>query len=71
MISTIDGKIDGAAFRKVTGANDYEETAEKLNSNAWIGGRTTMQLHFAEKEPFVSATNRPAGSFSCFKPVNQ
>ncbi|HMM60702.1 MAG TPA: dihydrofolate reductase family protein, partial [Candidatus Rifleibacterium sp.] len=62
MISTIDGKIDGAAFRKVTGANDYEKTAEELNSNAWICGRTTMQLHFADKDPFVSATNRAAGS---------
>jgi len=62
MISTIDGKIDGAAFRKVTGANDYEKTAERLNSNAWICGRATMQQHFADEEPFVFSTNRPAGS---------
>lgn len=61
MISTIDGRIDGSAFTKVTGENDYEVTAEKLNSNAWICGRTTMQLHFADDELFVSSSKRPAG----------
>ena len=61
MISTIDGRIDGSAFRQAAGANDYEITAEKLNSNAWICGRTTMQLHFADAEQFVSSSNRSAG----------
>jgi 2,5-diamino-6-(ribosylamino)-4(3H)-pyrimidinone 5'-phosphate reductase len=29
--------------------------------SAWICGRTTMQQHFAEDEPFVSASNMPTG----------
>ncbi|MCL4395588.1 MAG: hypothetical protein M1482_12440 [Chloroflexi bacterium] len=41
MLSSIDGKIDGAALAAVTQKGEYEETA-------WVCGRTTMQQHFAE-----------------------
>lgn len=61
MLSSVDGKIDGAALRAVTAPADYEATGTKLEGDAWICGRTTMQQHFAEDEPFVSASNRPAG----------
>src|SRR5438876_6186942 len=61
MLSSVDGKIDGASLRAVTGDGEYEATGAKLNGNAWICGRTTMQQHFAEDEPFVSASNQPAG----------
>ena len=37
------------------------KTGAKLKGDAWICGRTTMQQHFAEKKPFVSASNKPAG----------
>jgi 2,5-diamino-6-(ribosylamino)-4(3H)-pyrimidinone 5'-phosphate reductase len=61
MLSSVDGKIDGASLRAVTAAGDYEATGTKLEGDAWVCGRTTMQQHFAEDEPFVSASNRPAG----------
>lgn len=61
MLSSLDGKIDGAALRAVTVQGDYEATGTKLVGDAWICGRTTMQQHFAEDEPFVSTSNRPAG----------
>src|SRR5271157_5043640 len=61
MLSTVDGKIDGAALGAVMDEAEYEATAAKLNGDAWICGRTTMQQHFAEDEPFVSASNTPAG----------
>lgn len=60
MISTIDGKIDAAAFRALIGSGVYEETAARLEGDSWICGRITMQP-FAEDEPFVSASNIPAG----------
>ena len=66
MLSSVDGKIDSAALRAVTGDGEYEATAAKLNGDAWICGRTTMQQHFAENEPFVSAANRPAGPQPAF-----
>lgn len=61
MASSIDGKIDGAALRHVMREGEYEAIAAKLGGDAWICGRTTMQQHFAEDEPFVSATNTPTG----------
>ena len=59
MLSSIDGRIDGAALAAVTQQGEYEETGGKLNGDAWICGRTTMQQHFAEKEAFTSASNKP------------
>jgi riboflavin biosynthesis pyrimidine reductase len=61
MLSSVDGKIDGAALRGVTKAGEYEATGTMLNGDAWICGRTTMQQHFAEDKRFVSASNKPAG----------
>ena len=61
MLSSVDGKIDGPSLRAVTTPGDYEATGTKLEGDAWVCGRTTMQQHFAEDEPFVSASNRPAG----------
>src|SRR5688572_6656977 len=61
MMSTIDGRIDGEALRSLGELDDYEVTGERLEGDAWICGRTTMQQHFADEAPFVSKTNRPAG----------
>jgi riboflavin biosynthesis pyrimidine reductase len=61
MLSSVDGKIDSAALQAVTGTGEYEAVGAKLEGDAWICGRTTMQQHFAEDEPFVSASNKPAG----------
>ena len=55
-------RIDGEALRAVMVSGDYEATGAMLGGNAWICGRTTMQQHFAEAEPFVSATGKPAGA---------
>lgn len=61
MLSSVDGRIDGDALRAVTGAGEYETPGAELQGDAWICGRITMQRHFAEDEPFVSASNTPAG----------
>ena len=61
MLSSVDGRIDGEALRAVMVSGDYEATGAMLGGNAWICGRTTMQQHFAEAEPFISATGKPAG----------
>src|SRR5947209_4021424 len=66
MLSSIDGRIDGAALRDVTKGGEYETTGATLNGDGWICGRTTMQQHFAEDEPFVPASNAPAGPQPAF-----
>lgn len=64
MLSSIDGRIDGAILNNVIAGGEYEFTGARLKGDAWVCGRTTMQLHFAEKRAFVSRTHRPAGSQS-------
>lgn len=61
MASSIDGKIDGFALRNIMRNGEYEALHSKLGGDAWICGRTTMQQHFADDQPFVSASNMPAG----------
>lgn len=61
MVSSVDGKIDGKALQQVMREGEYEAVATKFGGDAWICGRTTMQEHFAEDEPFASASNAPAG----------
>jgi riboflavin biosynthesis pyrimidine reductase len=61
MASSVDGKIDGSSLRSVMRPGDYEALHSNLGGDAWICGRTTMQQHFAEKGPFVSATKTAAG----------
>ena len=66
MLSSIDGKIDGEALDAVTQKGEYEDTGGQLNGDAWVCGRTTMHQHFAEKELFASASNKPAGPRPAF-----
>jgi 2,5-diamino-6-(ribosylamino)-4(3H)-pyrimidinone 5'-phosphate reductase len=61
MLSSVDGKIDGASLKGLTPAGEYEITGAELNGDAWICGRTTMQQHFADPEPFVMTSADPAG----------
>ena len=58
MLSSVDGKIDGASLEAVTPDGQYEKTGAILKGDAWICGRTTMQQHFAGKKPFIPASNR-------------
>jgi riboflavin biosynthesis pyrimidine reductase len=64
MLSSIDGKIDGGVLDAVVGEDEYDATGARLEGDAWICGRTTMQQHFAEDAPFVSASNTPAAGES-------
>src|SRR4051794_13364368 len=61
MLSSVDGRIDGKSLQEVMPDGEYEKTGATLKGDAWICGRTTMQQHFAEKKPFVSGSNIPAG----------
>ncbi|HEY0565968.1 MAG TPA: dihydrofolate reductase family protein [Terriglobales bacterium] len=61
MAASIDGKTDGSALRDIMRTGEYESLHSKLGGNAWICGRTTMQQHFADAEPFFSASSNAAG----------
>ena len=61
MLSSVDGKIDGAVLGAVMDEAEYEATSEQFKGNAWLCGRTTMQEILDDDEPFVSTANTPAG----------
>src|SRR5436309_3545282 len=61
MLSSIDGRIDGASLTGLTADGEYEATGAQLKGDAWICGRTTMQQHFANPEPFAAVSGVPAG----------
>ena len=61
MLSSVDGKIDGASLKGLTPDGEYETTGAQLNGNAWICGRTTMEQHFADPEPFIPSCSIVAG----------
>jgi riboflavin biosynthesis pyrimidine reductase len=61
MLSSIDGKIDGASLRSVINEGEYEATGAELKGDGWVCGRTTMQQHFAERGEFVSSSEKAAG----------
>lgn len=61
MLCSVDGKIDGAALAAVIVQNEYEATGVRLEGDAWVCGRTTMERHFAEAERFVSMSNQASG----------
>jgi 2,5-diamino-6-(ribosylamino)-4(3H)-pyrimidinone 5'-phosphate reductase len=66
VLSSVDEKIDSAALDAVIDDGEYEATGAQLNGDAWICGRTMMQQHFAENEPFVSVLNTPVGPRPAF-----
>lgn len=61
MIASIDGRIDCAMVDKISG-DEYYAALRKLNCPSTVAGRVTMQMHYAEPEPFVpSAAAKPIG----------
>ena len=61
MVSSLDGRTDGDAFEAVTPEGEYEATSSQFQYDAWACGRATMQEILGDDQPFVSATNAPAG----------
>ena len=61
MLASIDGRIEGGILSEVVPDGEYETTGAQLKGDAWVCGRTTMQMHFAEKKLFASKTSKHAG----------
>lgn len=49
VLSSIDGRIKAHNWPALGAANLFERTAEKIKSDAWIVGRTTMQEFSSKK----------------------
>lgn len=67
MMSSVDGRIDCAMTEHIDPTDSYYEALEELQCPTYLMGRVTMQMHYAESEPFVPSSDAPIGQFSFHK----
>ena len=59
MMESVDGRIDCAMTEQIEPSNVYYDALNQLNCPTTLEGRVTMQIHFAEPEPFVVKNSTP------------
>mgnify|MGYP003307441693 CR=1 FL=1 len=62
MIASVDGRIDCDMTEQIEGGNEYYEALEALSCPSMLMGRVTMQMHYAQPEPFVPLCDSPIGT---------
>ncbi|MCM1143046.1 MAG: dihydrofolate reductase family protein [Muribaculum sp.] len=60
MVASIDGRIDCSMVDKISG-DEYYSTLERLNCDATLEGRVTMEHYNADKEQFIAKDKTPVG----------
>ena len=61
MLESVDGRIDCAMTEQIDPSDSYYEALDKLGCPSQLMGRVTMQMHYADPEPFVAADKTPIG----------
>lgn len=67
MMESVDGRIDCAMTEQIEPSNVYYDALEELDCPTTLEGRVTMQIHFAESEPFVAKDSTPIGKTTFHK----
>jgi len=57
MAASLDGRIVVDNWGDVKDIDAYEQTGDTLNGDAWMVGRITMELHFAQDGPLTLEQN--------------
>lgn len=70
MMESVDGRIDCAMTEQIEPSNAYYDALDQLNCPTTLEGRVTMQIHFADPEPFVANDSTPIGK-KCFHKASQ
>lgn len=61
MMESVDGRIDCAMTEQIDPTDSYYEALARLDCPSQLMGRVTMQMHYAEAEPFRAADTTPVG----------
>ncbi len=61
MMESVDGRIDCDMTEQIDSSNSYYDALDKLNCPSLLMGRVTMQMHYAEGEPFETSDVTPIG----------
>ena len=61
MMESVDGRIDCDMTEQIDPSNAYYEALNSLDYPSQLMGRVTMQMHYADPEPFVAVDKTPIG----------
>lgn len=61
MMESVDGRIDCDMTEQIDPTNAYYDALDKLDCPSQLMGRVTMQMHYADAEPFVPSDKTPIG----------
>lgn len=61
MMESVDGRIDCAMTEQIDPSDSYYEALDKLGCPSQLMGRVTMQMHYADAEPYVAVDKTPIG----------
>lgn len=67
MMSSVDGRIDCSMTEDLDPTDSYYDALEELACPSQLMGRVTMQMHYAENEPFRATDPTPIGRFAFHK----
>ncbi len=70
MMESVDGRIDCAMTEQIEPSNAYYDALDQLHCPTTLEGRVTMQIHFADPEPFKAKDSTPIGKI-CFHKASQ
>ena len=59
MMESVDGRIDCGMTEQIDPTNAYYEALDRLDCPSQIMGRVTMQMHYADPEPFIATDKTP------------
>ena len=66
MMTSVDGRIDCAMVDQLDPTDAYYETLDRLECPSQLMGRVTMQMHYADSQPFVPSCNEAIGHEDVF-----
>ena len=67
MMESVDGRIDCAMTEQIEPSNAYYDALDQLDCPTTLEGRVTMQIHFAEPQPFRATDTTPIGKTAFHK----
>ncbi len=67
MMESVDGRIDCDMTEQIDPSNSYYETLDRLDCPSMLMGRTTMQMHYADPQPFVAPDRTPLGKTASYR----
>ncbi len=67
MMESVDGRIDCDMTEQIDPTDSYYDALNRLGCPSQLMGRVTMQMHYADAEPFTATNQTPIGEQTVHK----